>query len=461
MNDDVCISACRLARANSSDCGRCIDCANIACDTLYDRCACSSAAGLRKDGACEDAGPPISNEAWCSPDTAYDLLLTLGTIPSPEVQVEDLVAGQPSPAMVAIIKSAVAVGVQLTSEEIAIFGATITPVGEGWDQMTELPAFLYFDLSFSFCATAPIERVEPHTFEMQLRMETQRFQAFFTSALYILEMKSPALASADGAPREAFTFLAPRPEPGIERARGTVPESNSNLLLWAAAALLSSAVASLPLAFAARRLYQRRKKADARDTGFSSLGLRNGRASIGRTFEDGAIVCVHLAFAPELQTVASVGSCLALSVGDVLRVVTDGGDGWLFGHIFGSPDQTGFFPEAHVSWIGSPVTATVPAMAIHEGMPGPLDPGAVLSQGFVAVVQQPFSPEEVEDQVFAQSCLPVFEGEVLRITAGSGGWLHGEVVGVPERAGYFPEDRVSWVSSPPAQVAAGETPLGP
>lgn len=471
VDDIVCASACELALINASDCEDCISCVETMCDSLYGRCRCGSAAGLRKDGACEDAGLPISNEVQCSPSTSYNLVLTVGLIPSPEVQVEDLVAGYPSPAMLSMIRIVVARALRLRPEEVALFDVTFLPRGDGWDQMSELPAFLYFDLSFSFCATTPTERVEPHSFETQLRLGAQRFQAFFTSSLYILEMSSQTLTSADQGPGEAFHFVAARPELDIERSNGLEPESSDNLLLWIVAALVASAVASLPLAFAALRLYQRRRKADARDSGFSGLGLRDGRASTGRSLEDGAIVCAHLGFDPEHQSGVSPGSCVALSVGDVLRVVADSGDGWLFGHIFDSPDRTGFFPEAHVSWIGSPVAATDPAAAVHSGavieneatdwstgIVEPLCPGTLASQGYVAVVQQAFSPGEVEDEVFAQACLPVCEGDVLRITAGSGGWLHGEVVGMPERAGYFPEDRVSWVTAAPEQAAPGETP---
>jgi len=69
-------------------------------------------------------------------------------------------------------------------------------------------------------------------------------------------------------------------------------------------------------------------------------------------------------------------------------------------------------------------------------------------QGFVASVVKSFDPnEQIQDCTFASTCLPLHQDDVVLVSAGSDGWFYGEIVGMPERKGYFPQCCVSWIGS--------------
>eukprot|EP00928_Gymnodinium_smaydae_P070946 TRINITY_DN54670_c0_g1_i1.p1 TRINITY_DN54670_c0_g1~~TRINITY_DN54670_c0_g1_i1.p1 ORF type:complete len:561 (-),score=89.26 TRINITY_DN54670_c0_g1_i1:165-1847(-) len=58
-----------------------------------------------------------------------------------------------------------------------------------------------------------------------------------------------------------------------------------------------------------------------------------------------------------------------------------------------------------------------------------------------------FQPAEMElESSSLDVLLPLSDGDIVHVTGGSDGWLYGSVVGFQERAGYFPEDRVRWLS---------------
>jgi len=76
----------------------------------------------------------------------------------------------------------------------------------------------------------------------------------------------------------------------------------------------------------------------------------------------------------------------------------------------------------------------------------------------IACVTHPFVPDiEAEEEEFRDRCLELGEGDVVEVVAGGGAWLYGRVVGMPERAGFFPESRVSWVGRPMAGVPLPNT----
>jgi len=173
----------------------------------------------------------------------------------------------------------------------------------------------------------------------------------------------------------------------------------------------------------------------------------------------GALACVVTAFVPD----GSEGAGLALAEGEVVEVTAGAGaGGWLFGRVQGSPSREGCFPEANVCWLGRPVaTLDAPAANPH---PVPKPPRGSFSadhlqqmQGFVAQAVAAFRPSEVEEPGgLAGHLLQLEEGCIIKVEAGSEGWLYGQVVGCPE-VGYFPENRITWLSRP-SDSSAGEPP---
>jgi hypothetical protein len=49
---------------------------------------------------------------------------------------------------------------------------------------------------------------------------------------------------------------------------------------------------------------------------------------------------------------------LVLEAGELLEVMMNAGE-WLYGRRLRNPDQRGYFPESHVSWLGRPVTVSI------------------------------------------------------------------------------------------------------
>jgi hypothetical protein len=128
--------------------------------------------------------------------------------------------------------------------------------------------------------------------------------------------------------------------------------------------------------------------------------------------------------------------CLELTPGEVVRVIAGGG-GWLYGEVVGQPERCGYFPENRAISVDQSTNEEEVTMT----KPGTLmKVNASFSPGF---------PGDNEEEVnFCDSCIALAEEDVVEVVAAGGGWLYGRVVGAPERVGYFPENRVSWVGKP-------------
>jgi len=126
-------------------------------------------------------------------------------------------------------------------------------------------------------------------------------------------------------------------------------------------------------------------------------------------------------------------SCLELEEGDTVEVVA-GGSGWLYGRVLGGDDgveRAGYFPENRVAWYGRSFR--------HDRI-------STVDEGMLVTPHYDFSLDDIEDACWKQSCLTIRQGEVVEVMAAGGGWLYGRVAGSePERAGYFPENRVAWL----------------
>eukprot|EP00747_Dinoflagellata_sp_TGD_P211950 gnl/TRDRNA2_/TRDRNA2_85111_c0_seq1.p1 gnl/TRDRNA2_/TRDRNA2_85111_c0~~gnl/TRDRNA2_/TRDRNA2_85111_c0_seq1.p1 ORF type:complete len:469 (-),score=42.63 gnl/TRDRNA2_/TRDRNA2_85111_c0_seq1:56-1402(-) len=83
------------------------------------------------------------------------------------------------------------------------------------------------------------------------------------------------------------------------------------------------------------------------------------------------------------------------------------------------------------------------------------DGGLQAEQGTLVCARLPFAPAEVADnETLRESCLELAVGDVLEVVAGGGGWLFGWPLGDSVRAGYFPENRVSWLGRAMAEEGA-------
>lgn len=162
-----------------------------------------------------------------------------------------------------------------------------------------------------------------------------------------------------------------------------------------------------------------------------------------------ALVSVDLGFSP--QDVEEGGEtmrehCLQVEAGELVEVLA-GGAGWLYGQVAGHPERAGYFPENRANWLSATAENKQEAARTQQGV-------------LVKVVQDfaPGSPGDKEEEAaFADSCLALAQGDVVEVAASGGGWVYGRVVGAPDRHGYFPETRVSWLGRP----VAGSEPTSP
>eukprot|EP00439_Symbiodinium_sp_Y106_P046600 s1143_g5.t4 len=151
-----------------------------------------------------------------------------------------------------------------------------------------------------------------------------------------------------------------------------------------------------------------------------------------------ALVFVDHGFTPEdvAECENLRENCLHLEAGEMVEVLA-GGSGWLYGQVAGHPERAGYFPENRATWLGT---------CEENGEAAKTDRGVLVK---VVENYSPGSPGDKEEEVaFAESCLALAEGDVVEVAASGGGWVYGRVVGSPERHGYFPETRVSWLGKP-------------
>lgn len=132
--------------------------------------------------------------------------------------------------------------------------------------------------------------------------------------------------------------------------------------------------------------------------------------------------------------------CLQLDPGESVEVVASAG-GWLYGQVVGDESRRGYFPESSALRIGQDGEAATASGERTDAPP-------------LVRVEEPFrgSGDLKKMSSFSESCLEIKEGDVMEVLASAGGWLYGRVVGAPDRVGYFPETRVTWIGRPTSAV---------
>lgn len=132
--------------------------------------------------------------------------------------------------------------------------------------------------------------------------------------------------------------------------------------------------------------------------------------------------------------------CLQLEPGESVEVMASAG-GWLYGQVVGDESRRGYFPESTALRIGQDSDAAAASGARTDAPP-------------LVRVEEPFrgSGGLKKMSSFSESCLEIKEGDVMEVLASAGGWLYGRVVGAPDRVGYFPETRVTWIGRPTSAV---------
>jgi len=146
---------------------------------------------------------------------------------------------------------------------------------------------------------------------------------------------------------------------------------------------------------------------------------------------------------------------LALTTGQVIQILHDDGSGWSYGHIEGHPALKGYFPLNY--------TVKVPANggALRESNGPGSEEGAPLTDSPTsgmarreegsdivtsvgdpsrAVALHDFDPAMIDWPFEDKPPLPLTTGHVIQVLSDDGGgWPLGQIVGQPDKKGYFPE----------------------
>ncbi|CAJ1330703.1 unnamed protein product, partial [Effrenium voratum] len=325
-----------------------------------------------------------------------------------------------------LISLGVAAASSAALNEVAISNITIISNAGG------VPTLVNYDLKFAFCLSISASLASGQ-FETDFTSKVQSYPAFSApSTIALLEFQNLTdTGSQNGSNGSNNPWEGGSPEVVED------PENGSALVIFlilAVAAVLMSAM------FLSAWAKLRRTRAKVHQSNEES------RVDIEAPCPDVDRVLAHVAcsFSPTDVEDDKVfrDSCLDLSEGDIVEVIA-GGAGWFYGRVISTTaegaqvDRMGYFPENRVSWIGKipRVSAEVESADQH----------ALVS------VDLGFSPQEMDEgeggAAMREHCLHLEVGEVVEVLAGGAGWLYGQVAGHPERAGYFPESRATWLGA--------------
>jgi len=428
----ACIDACSDAQGGDP-------CASARCNSVYKLCECGEAGALRVNLTCQGAPAP----AVCEP--VFDVLWNVALYGSPELRPQDLLAGQASSALAAVVLPwGVASGLGRRVEDIKVAEVGIASLGGDLAQLSN-GSLLHLDLTFSFCASGEAILLDGLSFEHGFRSELQLFRVFELATLRIMSLKSLANSTTTTAgPSQAL--LGPLvSDSGDAASSGGLDPATWIVLGIATVSVVLMVITAFTWICLRRRRHEKVLDLEPEE----EVHADDVEAGASVEVEERVIIAnVAHAFSPADVEDNKVfrEACLELKEGDVVEVVAGGG-GWFYGRIVDAPERFGFFPEDRASWVGA-----IPSQ------------GKVASseEHMLVTVEHGFAPVDMIGQVdsLRENALTLAAGEVVQVLAGGGGWLYGQVVGDSERFGYFPENRAMWLGNSESQTEAASTGQG-
>lgn len=377
------------------------------CNQRYSRCACQDeASALLKDGRCIAKRSGLSIEkANCSKDElGAKALLVVGTTPSPEMSSENLVSGVPSAAMNSILHWCAASATGVDIDRMKIIDAKLIATTSS----AQAAGLIFFDISFSFCASGVTELVPGNLFESRYVQAWQSFAAFPVTTVKVLELQETVDSDGEDGPQTVTMIARPHPHGSASGRQKDQEEADDGPRLedfiWFGPAL---GVALLLLVCVSCRLVRHRRKngvsrplspsnwsgaapGQGRGQDCASQALPEGPgggtlASISYDFNPNSMDGSVFAAAAGLEA----SECLEVSQGDLLEAFARG-DGWLYGRL-SSSGLFGYVPEGCVLWVdaigGAPPNLPMTAQTT---MQTPAD-----GVNAAAVMGRPAPPENV------------------------------------------------------------------
>jgi len=351
--DAGCVSACSVATPSGP-------CTRTACDTTFGRCACGDEAALLTNGGCVGA-PPIT-VGGCQ--LGYSARMFAAVTASPELQPADLTSsgGRASAALVTILRRSVAAGLTRDAHEVVSMNVQMTAARRlrgrlllmnnsfANSTVTNSSPLLQVDLTFEFCIGSPalqLDSLGSAHFDAGFDREIFRYAAMSAGTVRVQQIVSTATVTST----TSTTAMTARAADDAE-SDGT----NGLASLWWVWWFLL-----IPLVVAAGCFWILMRQKHAKTVPYDDTELESAdgpprRVPSGPLQAELPRVCANVAFGrhdlsiPDIQAV----QILTIEEGEFLEVMLNAGE-WLYGRRLGRPQEIGYFPESHVSWLGRPV----------------------------------------------------------------------------------------------------------
>eukprot|EP00930_Biecheleria_cincta_P043615 TRINITY_DN29936_c0_g1_i1.p1 TRINITY_DN29936_c0_g1~~TRINITY_DN29936_c0_g1_i1.p1 ORF type:complete len:615 (-),score=110.54 TRINITY_DN29936_c0_g1_i1:22-1866(-) len=433
VSNSNCIAVCLTAGGGS-------DCFSTLCNPTFRRCDCSGDGVLRLDDTCKKGPVP---KAQCTP--AFNVTFNVAAWGSPELRATDVISG-PSAQLKHLLALGTAAAVGANLSDISVSEVKLRR--ELVPNSTAPTGLLTIDLDFSFCFSDSISSADvgPGVFELGFKREVEKYAAFKVATIALIHWQKISDGTEASAPLKGGEWQGSSQHATPDNSDG----ADAGEAMLAFSLIAASVVVVLVISVATWAFFRRsRQKVSASDPELDE-------EQPGEPAESESRILAHVAaaFRPEEVDDDKVfqESCIEILEGDVVEVVAGGG-GWFYGRVLSSSstsvtgeessERVGYFPENCVSWIGS-----IPGTGSNSQVSGP-------EQHFLVSVEHGFSPRDMEGGGEAAQesfqCLSLAAGEVVEVLASGGGWIFGHVAGSPDRVGYFPENRATWLG----QCASG------
>lgn len=352
--DAGCVSACSLATPTGP-------CTRVSCNAAYLRCVCGDEAALDVDGGCIDAPPIVVG--GCQLGYSADIFAAVHA--SPELRPADLATsgGRASAALITILRRSVAAGLSRQAYEIVATAVKLTPSGGALPQTSignasstsssgSIALLLQADVRFDFCIGPPaltLDHLSVSGFDSGFDGEARRYAATHSGTARVtrITLVSSALSTS------TTTTIAIR---AIDAQQ--VEDESPVARFWWVCWFLLIPIVGVACVFRMVVYRKHTKTVPYDDSVPESLDGPPQRRPSGPIASDLPRVCATSTF--RLEDLPNGETVLGLTIeeGDILEVVNNAGE-WLYGRRVSKPEETGYFPESHVCWIGRPIAGAV------------------------------------------------------------------------------------------------------
>lgn len=325
---------CAATSATRAVCG-------LQCHRTYQRCRCLDGAALLRTGVCAPQGNV--SDSNCTGNTQLVLFASLK--PSPEFSHEHIANGAASDALVTVLRRCLAGVFRLDVQDIVPRSNPAAQLTAGTNMAGGL---LFADVRFVFCvANRSLEDIySPTELETQLSAEAKHYAVLDGGSLTVLSFG-----------RESSTTIGATEGQGAQGGEGA-GAGQTNFLEESWWLIFLIVLASIPLIaalFVLIRCYLRRCQSH-------TVVPMDGSAEEERKLpsepppkdippgphpREPDRVRMEQRFKPDDH---DFENCVKVLRGEMLDVLADKGS-WLYVRRFLEPDQKGFVPESHVSWM--------------------------------------------------------------------------------------------------------------